>query len=107
MLQHVRHSKTDFRRDDRFQVNYYVAGEHGRLGRLILKIVDLSSTGVMIDGRAGIERGDKILLHLSDATNVEALCIWTWHQHAGLQFDQAISSSELMSALDAIIPDKM
>lgn len=107
LQQHVQHSKTDFRRDDRFQVNYYAAGEHGRLGRLILKIVDLSSTGVMIDGKAGIERGDKILLRLSDATNVEALCIWTWHQHAGLQFDQAISSSELMSALDAIISDKM
>lgn len=107
MLQHVLHSKTDFRRDDRFQVIYYATGEHGRLGRLILKIVDLSSTGVMIDGKAGIERGDKILLRLSDATNVEALCIWTWHQHAGLQFDQAITSSELMSALDAIISDKM
>ena len=107
MLQHVRHSKTDFRRDDRFQVNYYATGEHGRLGQLILKIVDLSSTGVMIDGKAGIERGDKILLRLSDATNVEALCIWTWHQHAGLQFDQAISSSELMSAIDDNIPDKI
>ena len=107
MLQHVQHSKTDFRRDDRFQVNYYATGEHGRLGQLILKIVDLSSTGVMIDGKAGIERGDKILLRLSDATIVEALCIWTWHQHAGLQFDQAINSSELLSALDAIIPDKI
>ena len=107
MLHNVRYSKTDFRRDDRFQVNYYAAGEHGRLGKLILKIVDLSSTGVMIDGKAGIERGDKILLRLSDATNVEALCIWTWHQHAGLQFDQAISSSELMSTMEANIPDKI
>ena len=107
MLRDARHSKTDFRRDDRFQVNYYAAGEHGRLGSLILKILDLSSAGVMIDGKAGIERGDKILLRLSDATNVEALCIWTWHQHAGLQFDQAISSPELMSTMDAIIPDKM
>ena len=107
MLQHARHSKTDFRRDDRFQVNFYAAGEHGRLGRLILKIVDLSSTGVMVDGKAGIERGDKIFLRLADATNVEALCIWTWHQHAGLQFDQAIGSSELMSTIDANNPNKI
>ena len=102
MLRDARHSQTDFRRDDRFQVNFYATGEHGRLGRLILKIVDLSSTGVMIDGKAGIERGDKILLRLSDATNVETLCLWTWYQKAGLQFDQPISSSELTSNIDVM-----
>ncbi|MFN3619569.1 PilZ domain-containing protein [Sphingorhabdus sp.] len=106
MLGNVRQAKADFRRDDRFPVNYYAAGDHGRLGRLVVKIVDLSSTGVMIDGKAGIERGDKILLHLSDAIKVEALCIWTWHQHAGLQFDQAMSSSDLISTMQTIMPDK-
>lgn len=96
----VRQAEADFRRDNRFQVKYYAAGEHRRLGSLVLKIVDLSSTGAMINGKAGIERGDKVFLRLAAATEVGALCIWTWHQHAGLQFDQAISSLELTSAID-------
>lgn len=100
MWLNVRQAEAGFRRDNRFQVNYYATGEHGRLGSLVLKIVDLSSTGAMIDGKAGIERGDKIFLRLTAATEVGALCIWTWHQHAGLQFDQAISFSELTSAID-------
>ena len=102
MWRNVRQAKADLRRDDRFQVNYYATGEHRRLGKLILKIVDLSSTGVMVVGKAGIERGDKILFRLPTATDVEALCLWTWHQQAGLQFDQPISSSELTSNIDVM-----
>ena len=102
MWRNVRQAKADFRRDNRFQVNYYATGEHRRLGKLILKIVDLSSTGVMIDGKAGIDRGDRILLRLPAATDVETLCLWTWYQKAGLQFDQPISSSELTSNIDVM-----
>ncbi len=92
----------EFRRDDRFQVDYATTAEHRVLGSLTLRIVDVSSTGAMIDGTAGIARGDKIRLHLPPAINVEALCIWTWHQHAGLQFDQSITISQLAQTFDVM-----
>ena len=102
MRLNVRQPKADFRRDDRFQINYYATGEHRRLGTVVLKIVDISSTGAMVDGKAGIERGDRIRLRLPAAVDVEALCLWTWHQHAGLQFDHIINFSKLASIIDAV-----
>lgn len=91
--------ESEFRRDDRFQTNYYATGEHSHLGQLVLKVVNLSSTGAMVDGKAGVERGDKIILRLPAGKDVDALCLWTWHQQAGLQFDKPISFADLASTV--------
>ena len=95
-------TETDFRCEIRCPVDCYVTGDHRHLGRLILKISNLSTTGAMVDGRAGIERGDIVLLRLTGTRDVEALCLWTWHQQAGLQFTQPISFSELLSIIGAM-----
>lgn len=94
--------KTEFRHDVRFQINYYATAEHRLLGKLILRVVNLSSTGAMVDGRAGIERGDRVFLSLPASGDFEALCLWTWHQYAGLQFDQQIGMTELATAIDVM-----
>jgi hypothetical protein len=94
--------ESEFRRDDRFQTSYYATGEHSHLGQLMLKIVNLSSTGAMVDGKAGLERGDRIILRLPAGKHVDALCLWTWHQQAGLQFDQPLSFADLTSTIGAV-----
>lgn len=102
MRSEVRPAKQDFRHDARYQVNYYATGEHKNLGTLVLKIVNVSSTGAMVDGKAGIERGDIILLRLPAARDTKALCLWTWHQQAGLEFAQPIIFPDLASTINAM-----
>lgn len=57
MWRKVRQKEADFRCDARYPINYHVTGEHKHLGTIILKISNLSSTGTLVDGKAGIERG--------------------------------------------------
>jgi len=92
----------EFRHDVRLQINNYTAAEHRLLGNLILRIVNLSSTGAMVEGKAGIERGDRVLLRLPGTRGVEALCLWTWYQQAGLQFDQPIRLADFATTIDVM-----
>lgn len=92
----------EFRHDARFQIDNYAAAEHPLLGHLILRIVNLSSTGAMVDGKAGIERGDRLILRLPGTKGVEALCLWTRHQLAGLQFDQPIRLTDFATTVDVM-----
>lgn len=90
----------DFRMDTRFRVNFRVTGQHRHLDTIFMHVVDISSTGLMVDERAGVERGDSITIRLPNVKVVEALCIWTWHQIAGLQFDEPLNSCELAVAFN-------
>jgi hypothetical protein len=49
----------------------------------------------MIMSRGGIERGDRIVISLPTGGRVEALCIWTFYQRAGLQFERPIQPDAL------------
>lgn len=97
-----RQLESDFRRDNRFDTSFCVTAEHRVLGKLTLKVVNLSLTGLLIDGRSGIGRGDKIMMVLPGAREVEALCLWTCHQEAGLHFDHAMNFVELMTVIKSI-----
>ena len=102
MLSNARQQDLEVRHNTRFQVSYCVTGKHRHLGDLTLQIVNISATGIMVDGKAGIERGDTVLLHLPSEKDVEVLCIWTWHQLAGLQFDRPVNIQTLTAIVDAM-----
>ena len=102
MGSNVRHEDAEVRRVTRFEVSYFATGEHKNLGKIVLPVVNISATGIMVNGKAGLERGDIVLLRLPSAEDVRALCLWTWHQLAGLQFDRPLHPSTLTSIVDAM-----
>ena len=102
MLSNVRQEDAEVQRDTRFPVSYCATGEHRNLGKIVLQIEDISATGILVSAKAGIERGDTVLLRLPSAEDVGVLCLWTWHQLAGLQFDRPINPPTLKSIVDAM-----
>lgn len=102
MWKNVRREDPEFRHDTRFSVDYYAAGKHRHAGEIVLHVVDISCAGVKVDEKAGVERGDRLALCLPSGKEVEVICLWTWHQKAGLLFDRPLSGSELLSTVEAM-----
>lgn len=102
---YIEQANFNLRRDTRVPVAFFVTAEHRHLGNLLLKVVDLSLTGVMVEGRSGLETGDQMILRLPFTNGVKILCLWTVHQRAGLQFDQRLGIREFTSIVNAMRSD--
>lgn len=99
-------SIADMRHDRRRSVDRTVSGEHRWLGDVNLRLTDLSRLGTMVAARSGIERGDRVVLHLPNVGRIEALCLWTRYQKAGLQFERPLYRHEIEGLIAAMAPQE-
>lgn len=96
---------TDLRRAARHPVDHKVIGEHRRLGDVRLHIVNLSAHGFMIEGDAGLERGERVTIRLPEIGRIEAHLIWNAEGRAGFQFERIIRLDDFMRLIDTIQPN--
>ncbi len=96
---------TDLRRATRHPVAHTVIGEHRRLGKLRLDIVNISAHGFMTEGPTTLERGERIVIRLPIAGQIEAHLIWAAGERAGFQFERIIRFEDFMELLDRLQPN--
>lgn len=86
MRTHAQLTTSEMRDEIRVPIHGALAGQHRVLGEVRLALGDVSTLGFLVHSRAGIERGDQVLVDLPVIGQVEALCIWTRYQEAGFSF---------------------
>ena len=58
--------------------------------------------GFMVTARAGIGRGERLMVALPKFGRIEALCIWTRSQQAGFLFERPLPTSQLERVVDSM-----
>ena len=96
---------TDQRRSTRHPVDHPVIGEHRTRGDMKLHICNLSAHGFMVDGEPELERGDRLIVRLPVIGRIEAYCIWTTEDRAGMQFERIIRLDDFVSMIEALQPN--
>jgi len=92
----------DLRQGTRFWVRHAARCEHRVLGDIVLQLSNVSRIGFMVEARAGVERGDRLMVHLPAAVHREAFCTWTSHQRAGFQFERTVREEEFVYLIEAL-----
>ena len=98
-------SVTDLRRSTRHPVDFRVIGEHLSHGDMDMRVVNISAHGFMIDPRADVARGDRVIVRLPTIGRIESYCIWVTEQRAGFQFERIIRLDDFMSMIGEIQPN--
>lgn len=85
----------EMRCETRLPIQGVLEGSHRLLGDVRLLLTDISPLGFMVRSRAGIERGDQLVVDLPIAGGIMAQCIWTRHQEAGFSFEIPLPAETL------------
>ena len=98
-------SVTDQRRATRHPVDFPVIGEHRTRGDLHMHISNISAHGFMIDRAPEFGRGDRVVVRLPVIGRIEAYCIWTADERAGIQFERIIRIDDFDAMIEAMQPN--
>ena len=97
-------SVTDMRASARCPVDFTTTGEHLTLGEMKLHICNVSTTGFMVDGCTGVERGHRVIVRFPTVGRIEGCCIWTHDERAGFQFERIIRLDDYAEMTAAMQP---
>lgn len=98
-------SVTDMRRSARHPVHFRVAGEHRRLGELMIDIANISAHGFMAANALDLGRGERLTIRLPVAGRIEAHLIWNTGDRAGFQFERIIRFDDFSAMMSAMQPN--
>jgi hypothetical protein len=99
-------SVTELRRSARHPVHFRVAGEHRRLGDLMIDIANISAHGFMAANTLDLGRGERIIVRLPVAGRLEAHLIWNTGDRAGFQFERIIRLDDFNGMMAAMQPNE-
>jgi len=98
-------SVTDLRRAARHPVDFPVIAEHRQRGDVMLKVVNISANGFMIDGSTELGKGERVTIRLPSIGRIEAFLIWNDGERAGFQFERILRLDDFMRTIDALQPN--
>jgi hypothetical protein len=79
-----------------------ICGEHRTFGDIRVHVTNISPVGFTVAQRAGMDRGDRILVNLPVVGRMEAFCIWKRHQQAGFQLERPIRTDKFLALIGAL-----
>lgn len=95
-------SVTDMRRAARHPVDFPVIGEHRQLGDVMMRVVNISANGFMIEGELTLGRGERVTLRLPQIGRIEAFVVWNNGDRAGFQFERIIRLDDFLKMIDGM-----
>lgn len=97
-------SVTDQRSSTRHTVNLPVIGEHRRLGDVMLNIVNISTTGFMVNDKLELGRGERVTIRLNHIGRIEAFLVWNDGDRAGFQFERIVRLDDFLKMIKGLHP---
>jgi len=98
-------SVTDLRRAARHPVDHRVIGEHRVLGDVLMRVVNISANGFMVQGELAMGRGERVTIRLPAIGRIEAFVIWNDNGRAGFQFERILRLEDFMKLIDELQPN--
>lgn len=98
-------SVTDLRRSTRHPVHLPVIGEHRRLGDVMLNVVNISTTGFMVQGTLDLGRGERVTIRLPQIGRIEAFLVWSDESRAGFQFERIVRQDDFAKMIKQLQPN--
>jgi hypothetical protein len=98
-------SVTDQRLSTRHPVDLPLIGEHRRLGDVMLHVINISTTGFMVQGEVALQRGERITIRLQHIGRIEAFLVWSDGNRAGFQFERIIRGDDFLMMIKASQPN--
>ena len=98
-------SVTDQRSSSRHPVDLPLIAEHRRLGDVMLRLTNLSTTGFMVRGPLGLDRGERLTIRLPQVGRIEAFLVWSDGERGGFQFERIIRIDDFARMIKALQPN--